>query len=61
MVQWSGLQTLTAESPVSVPDWGTKIPQSKQGNKEKQQQRRVRGICYISYIVYEIMKQCKDI
>ena len=29
MVQWSGLQMLTAEGPVSVPDWETKIPQTK--------------------------------
>ena len=30
MVQWLGLHILPAEGPVSVPGWGTKIPQAEQ-------------------------------
>ena len=34
-VQWLRLHAFTAESPASIPAWGTKIPQAVQCRKKK--------------------------
>ena len=39
MVQWLGCSTLTACSPGSIPDQGTKIPQAT-WHKQKQNKRK---------------------
>ena len=49
LVQWLGLHVLPAEGPVSVPGWGTKIPQTEQwGQKrnKKNWEKKISGGLY---------------
>ena len=41
-VQWLGLRSITAESPGSIPGWGTKIPQAVWlGQKNKKEKKNL--------------------
>lgn len=43
-VQWLGLCAFTAESPGSIPDWGTNIPQDTWHSQQQQRLNVIRSL-----------------